>query len=116
MAGNAPEPLREGPSFGNVLWTAQIAGKPPVPLWLQTHEDIASFCMGPGIGCQGSLLVGVDANGSPGFAQYKPRPGGGRSRPAGVLKSAWTGCMCSRSPDCAAIPKLVRFWSSSGSS
>jgi len=24
----------EPPSFGNVLWTAQIAGKQPVPLWL----------------------------------------------------------------------------------
>jgi RNA polymerase sigma-70 factor (ECF subfamily) len=50
---------------------------PPFPLWLQTHEDIASFCMGPGIGCQGSRLLPVVANGSPAFGQYKPAPDGG---------------------------------------
>ncbi|CAN5502517.1 sigma-70 family RNA polymerase sigma factor [soil metagenome] len=51
---------------------------PPYELWLQTHADIREWCLGPGIGCQGSLLVQVDANGSPGYAQYKPRTGGGR--------------------------------------
>ena len=51
---------------------------PPYELWLQTHEDIRSWCLGPGIGCEGSVLVEVDANGSPAYAQYKPAPGGGR--------------------------------------
>ena len=50
---------------------------PPFDLWLQTHEDIRKFCMGPGIACRGSRLVPVDANGSPAFAQYKPAEGGG---------------------------------------
>ncbi|MDQ4095719.1 MAG: sigma-70 family RNA polymerase sigma factor [Actinomycetota bacterium] len=50
---------------------------PPYPLWLQTHEDIVAWCLGPGIGCDGSRLVPVDANGSPAFAQYKPSPDGG---------------------------------------
>jgi RNA polymerase sigma-70 factor (ECF subfamily) len=50
---------------------------PPYDLWLQTHEDIVAWCLGTGIGCRGSKLVPVDANGSPAFAQYKPGPDGG---------------------------------------
>jgi RNA polymerase sigma-70 factor (ECF subfamily) len=50
---------------------------PPYDLWLQTHADIVSWCLGPGIGCRGSLLVPTVANGSPAFGQYKPSPGGG---------------------------------------
>jgi RNA polymerase sigma-70 factor (ECF subfamily) len=45
---------------------------PPYSLWLQTHEDIVKWCLGPGIGCDGSRLVPIMANGSPAFAQYKP--------------------------------------------
>ena len=45
---------------------------PPYDLWLQTHEDIVRWCLGPGIGCKGSRLLPVHANGSPGFGQYKP--------------------------------------------
>ena len=51
---------------------------PPYDLWLQTHLDIRHWCLGPGIGCQGSRLVPVMANGSPAFGQYKPDPNGGR--------------------------------------
>jgi RNA polymerase sigma-70 factor (ECF subfamily) len=50
---------------------------PPYELWLQTHLDIRKWCLGPGIGCRGSRLIPVEANGSPGFAQYKPGPDGG---------------------------------------
>jgi RNA polymerase sigma-70 factor, ECF subfamily len=50
---------------------------PPYDLWLQTHPDIRAWCLGPGIGCEGSRLVPISANGSPGFAQYKPDPAGG---------------------------------------
>ena len=50
---------------------------PPYDLWLQTHDDIVAWCLGKGIGCQGSKLVPVNANGSPAFAQYKPSPDGG---------------------------------------
>jgi RNA polymerase sigma-70 factor (ECF subfamily) len=56
---------------------------PPYDLWLQTHPDIVAWCLGPGIGCRGSRLVPVRANGSPAFAQYKP------SDDPGVL-SAWS--------------------------
>ncbi len=50
---------------------------PPYELWLQTHDDIRSWCLGPGIACDGSRLVPTFANGSPAFGQYKPSPEGG---------------------------------------
>ncbi len=50
---------------------------PPYALWLQTHDDIVAWCLGPGIACRGSRLIGVEANGSPAFGHYKPAPGGG---------------------------------------
>jgi RNA polymerase sigma-70 factor (ECF subfamily) len=49
---------------------------PPYDLWLQTHEDIVKWCLGPGIGCEGSRLFPTTANGSPAFGQYKPNPDG----------------------------------------
>jgi RNA polymerase sigma-70 factor (ECF subfamily) len=49
---------------------------PPYELWLQTHRDIVAWCLGPGIGCRGSRLVPMMANGSPAFGQYKPNPEG----------------------------------------
>jgi RNA polymerase sigma-70 factor, ECF subfamily len=50
---------------------------PPYDLWLQTHEDVVKWCLGPGIGCRGSKLIPTSANGLPAFAQYKPAPDGG---------------------------------------
>jgi RNA polymerase sigma-70 factor (ECF subfamily) len=50
---------------------------PPYTLWLQTHEDIRGWCLGPGIGCRGSRLIPTMANGSVAFGQYKPSPDGG---------------------------------------
>ena len=50
---------------------------PPYKLWLQTHQDIRDWCLGPGIGCQGSRLVPTVANGAPAFGQYKPSADGG---------------------------------------
>jgi RNA polymerase sigma-70 factor (ECF subfamily) len=49
---------------------------PPYDLWLQTHDDVRRWCLGPGIGCRGSRLVPTFANGSPAFGQYKPAPAG----------------------------------------
>jgi RNA polymerase sigma-70 factor (ECF subfamily) len=52
---------------------------PPYDLWLQTHEDIVKWCLGPGIGCEGSRLIPTSANGMPAYAQYKPDPAGGHA-------------------------------------
>jgi RNA polymerase sigma-70 factor (ECF subfamily) len=49
---------------------------PPYELWLRTHEDVRRWCLGPGIGCKGSRLLPVIANGSPGFGQFKPGENG----------------------------------------
>jgi len=49
---------------------------PPYALWLQTHDDIRRWCLGPGIGCRGSRLIPTKANGLPAFGQYKPGPAG----------------------------------------
>jgi RNA polymerase sigma-70 factor (ECF subfamily) len=70
-------------SLTSLLHADATWSMPPYELWLQTHTDIREWCMGPGIGCRGSRLVRVSANGSPAFAQY--RPGG----PAGTL-TAWS--------------------------
>ncbi|MGH2529968.1 MAG: sigma-70 family RNA polymerase sigma factor [Actinomycetota bacterium] len=45
---------------------------PPYEMWLRTHDDIRQWCLGPGIGCRGSRLIPLVANGSPAFGQYKP--------------------------------------------
>ena len=50
---------------------------PPYSLWLNTHQDIVKWCLGPGHGCRDSKLVPVQANGSPAWGQYKPAPDGG---------------------------------------
>jgi RNA polymerase sigma-70 factor (ECF subfamily) len=50
---------------------------PPYQLWLQTHEDVAAWCLGPGIGCKDSKLIATTANGAPAYGQYKPSPDGG---------------------------------------
>ena len=50
---------------------------PPYELWLRTHRDIVDWCIGPWYACRGSRLLPVQVNGAPGFAQYKPAPGGG---------------------------------------
>jgi RNA polymerase sigma-70 factor, ECF subfamily len=45
---------------------------PPYELWLQTHDDVRAWCLGPGIGCEGSRLIPLVANGAPAFGQFKP--------------------------------------------
>lgn len=50
---------------------------PPYQLWLQTHEDVVAWCLGPGIGCKDSKLIATSANGAPAYGQYKPSPDGG---------------------------------------
>lgn len=49
---------------------------PPYRLWLRSHEDIVRWCLGPGIGCEGSRLIPTVANGAPAFGHYKPDPDG----------------------------------------
>jgi RNA polymerase sigma-70 factor (ECF subfamily) len=50
---------------------------PPFALWLQGASEVRAWFEGHGIGCKGSRLLPVSANGCPGFAQYRPSPAGG---------------------------------------
>ncbi|MBD5785651.1 sigma-70 family RNA polymerase sigma factor [Cellulosimicrobium terreum] len=50
---------------------------PPYPLWMRGTEDIVAWMVGPGHECAGSRMIPVAANGTFGFGQYRPAPGGG---------------------------------------
>jgi len=93
-AGDKPEPLDDAqralldryvdaferydmPSLTALLHEDVRWNMPPYALWLQTHDDVERWCLGPGIGCRGSRLVPVMANGSQAYGQYKPTPDGG---------------------------------------
>jgi RNA polymerase sigma-70 factor (ECF subfamily) len=54
---------------------------PPFDLWLRGTEDITGFMSTMGAPCANGRLVPVHANGSPGFAQYKPDPENGGFMP-----------------------------------
>ena len=58
---------------------------PPYDLWLLGPDQISKWLLGPGIGCRGSRLRPVAANGSPAFGQYRPSPTPGAPRPAWSL-------------------------------
>ncbi|HWF32343.1 MAG TPA: sigma-70 family RNA polymerase sigma factor [Solirubrobacteraceae bacterium] len=50
---------------------------PPYELWLRGRKDILAWWVGQGAGCRGSRVFPAQtANGSPAFAQYKPREDG----------------------------------------
>jgi RNA polymerase sigma-70 factor (ECF subfamily) len=49
-----------------------IMTMPPYDMWLQGPSSIHQWLRGPGLGCQGSRLVPVEAcGGSPAFGQYR---------------------------------------------
>jgi len=84
---------------------------PPYELWLQTHDEIRRWCLGPGIGCRGSRLVPTAANGSPAFGSTSPGPRAGTSRGRSRSSSSqavgspgsassWTPRACSRCSAC----------------
>jgi len=50
---------------------------PPYAMWLRGRDDIATWLLGPGAGCRGSLLVPVEANGAVAWGQYRRQPDGG---------------------------------------
>jgi RNA polymerase sigma-70 factor (ECF subfamily) len=52
------------------------ASMPPYALWLEGRADIGRWHLGPGITCNGSVLLPVEVNGSAAFAHYRPGPEG----------------------------------------
>lgn len=60
------------PAMVALLHEEATLSMPPYELWLQGHESIAQWLLSFGIGCKGSRLVPVAANGgTPAFAQYR---------------------------------------------
>jgi RNA polymerase sigma-70 factor (ECF subfamily) len=49
---------------------------PPYDLWLQGKADVRAWMLGRGIGCRGSRLLPIAANGTRAFAQYRRAPSG----------------------------------------
>ena len=45
---------------------------PPYPLWLRGRAQVKAWLLGTGIGCRGSRVIKVAANGGPAFATYRP--------------------------------------------
>jgi RNA polymerase sigma-70 factor (ECF subfamily) len=74
---------------------------PPYELWLQTHDDIVKWCLGPGVGCRDSRLIATSANGMPAFGQYKPDPAGGWA--------PWSLQVVEPEPDGSAIRAITFF-------
>lgn len=52
---------------------------PPFAMWLSGREDLRAWYLGYGIGCKGSRLIPIAANGSPAFAQYRADRDGGHA-------------------------------------
>ena len=52
---------------------------PPYELWLRGAEELRTWYLGAGCGCEGSRLVAISANGSPAYAQYRSSPEGGHA-------------------------------------
>jgi RNA polymerase sigma-70 factor (ECF subfamily) len=65
-------------AFVRLLHDDATQHMPPFEMWLRGAQDIGAWMLGPGEGCRGSVLVQVSANGTPAFAQYRLREGGGR--------------------------------------
>ena len=53
-----------------------IMSMPPYDFWLRGPEEMGKWFLGNGIGCKGSRLIPVAANGHAAFGSYKPGPDG----------------------------------------
>jgi RNA polymerase sigma-70 factor (ECF subfamily) len=67
-------------SLTSVLHEDVTQNMPPYELWLEGRDEIFRWWFGPGIGCRGSRLVPIMANGTAAFGQWKP------SGPDGTLE------------------------------
>ena len=63
----------------SMLRADAVLSMPPYALWLQGRDDIAGWFLGEGIGCKGSKLVAVEANGGPAFGSYRSDEQGGHA-------------------------------------
>ena len=64
------------PRLVSILHEDASMSMPPLELWLKGRDDLSGWYLGFGSACAGSKLLPLVANGSPGFAHYKPGPEG----------------------------------------
>jgi RNA polymerase sigma-70 factor (ECF subfamily) len=67
------------PQLVELLHEDAIQSMPPYAMWLQGADEIGKWFLGAGIGCLGSRLIAVQANGCAAFGQYRVDPGGGHT-------------------------------------
>jgi RNA polymerase sigma-70 factor (ECF subfamily) len=67
--------------LASLLHAEATLSLPPYDTWMRGPSDICDWYLGPGVGCQGSRLVPVAANGSPAYGQYRPSGPGGAFEP-----------------------------------
>jgi RNA polymerase sigma-70 factor (ECF subfamily) len=60
-----------------ILHEDAVQSMPPYAMWLEGRDEIARWFLGAGIGCKGSRLLPLRANGCAAFAQYRVDPAGG---------------------------------------
>jgi RNA polymerase sigma-70 factor, ECF subfamily len=63
-------------SLVSLLHEDATLSMPPYELWLRGNDEVGRWFLGHGIGCKGSRLVPVQANGCAGFGQYRPAASG----------------------------------------
>ena len=54
-----------------------VQSMPPYAMWIEGSDNIGRWLLGPGIGCRGSRLLPITANGCQAFGQYRVHEGGG---------------------------------------
>ena len=62
-----------------LLHSDAIQTMPPYNFWLRGAAEIGRWLLGPGLGCRGSRLLPVTANGTAAFGQYRVDPNGGHA-------------------------------------
>jgi RNA polymerase sigma-70 factor (ECF subfamily) len=67
------------PLLVSLLHDDAIQSMPPYAMWMQGSDQIGRWLLGAGIGCRGSKLIPVRANGCAGFGQYRIDPEGGHA-------------------------------------
>lgn len=67
------------PALVTLLHEDAVMSMPPYDFWLQGADEMARWLLGQGIGCKGSRMIPVAANGGIAFGQYRCDPEGGHS-------------------------------------
>ena len=64
-------------SLVSLLHEEAVMSMPPYEFWLQGPVEMGRWFLGTGIGCKGSRLIAVRANGAVAFGSYRVDPNGG---------------------------------------